>query len=247
MSELFVNDWGSGVPVVLVHGSLATGDEEWQAQKPLAELGFQLLAPDRRPYGRSPAAGGEDFLRDADDIVELMGDSAHIVGHSYGGLGAMFAAAQRPEATLSLTLLEPAAFGMSKLPPAARDLCARVREIWAQDLPDEPWLIRFLTAVGSDPDVLPPGFVTAALPLVPVVRQGRAPWTVDLPLSELAAAGFPKLVVSGAHNEGWDELCEVVATSIGARRAVAAGAGHEVQFAAPAVNDLMLALWRAVR
>ena len=82
------------------------GHEEWEAQRPLADEGFRLLVLDRRGYGRSPAAEGEDFLRDADDIAELMGDGAHLVGHSYGGLGALFAAARRPEATLSLTLLE---------------------------------------------------------------------------------------------------------------------------------------------
>ena len=84
---------------MLVHGSLATGAEEWEAQRPLAEEGFRLLVLDRRGYGQSPAAVGEDFLADADDIAELMGDGAHLVGHSYGGLGAMFAAARRPEAT----------------------------------------------------------------------------------------------------------------------------------------------------
>jgi hypothetical protein len=40
MSELFVESWGSGVPVVLVHGSLATGSDEWQAQRPLADVAF---------------------------------------------------------------------------------------------------------------------------------------------------------------------------------------------------------------
>ena len=101
MSDLFVDSWGAGTRVVLVHGSLATGAEEWQAQRPLADEGFRLLVPDRRGYGQSPAAEGEDFLRDGDDIADLMGDGAHLVGHSYGGLGAMFAAARRPDATLS--------------------------------------------------------------------------------------------------------------------------------------------------
>ena len=62
VSRLSVDCWGSGVPVVLVHGSLATGADEWQAQRPLAEEGFRLLVPDRRGYGRSPAGRGEDFL-----------------------------------------------------------------------------------------------------------------------------------------------------------------------------------------
>ena len=62
MSDLFVDFWGTGTPVVLVHGSLATGAEEWQAQRPLADEGFRLLVPDRRGYGKSPVAEGEDFL-----------------------------------------------------------------------------------------------------------------------------------------------------------------------------------------
>ena len=122
MSDLFVESWGRGTPVVLVHGSLATGPDEWQAQRPLADEGFRLVVFDRRGYGRSPAADGEDFLRDADDIAELMGDGAHLVGHSYGGLGVLFAAARRPDATRSLTLLEPGAFTLGQRHPAARAL-----------------------------------------------------------------------------------------------------------------------------
>jgi pimeloyl-ACP methyl ester carboxylesterase len=244
-SDLFLNIWGSGAPVVLIHGSLATGDDEWQAQKPLAEAGFQLIAPDRRGYGRSPSADGEDFLRDADDILDLMGDGAHLVGHSYGGVAALFAAARRPEATLSLTLLEAATFGLCGDRPAARTLSDVVREVWAEDLPDEDWVLRFLTTVGSDPDSLPPEILTAALPLVPVVRRGRPPWSAELPLAQMKAAKFPKLVVSGGHSTGFDELCDE-ALRIGAKQAVAAGAGHEVQFAADPLNGMLLALWRSV-
>jgi len=32
MTDLFVDTHGSGEDVVLVHGSLATGSEEWEAQ-----------------------------------------------------------------------------------------------------------------------------------------------------------------------------------------------------------------------
>jgi pimeloyl-ACP methyl ester carboxylesterase len=244
MSDLFVECWGAGTPVVLVHGSLATGAEEWQAQRPLADAGFRLVVPDRRGYGKSPAAPGEDFLRDAEDIGELMGERAHLVGHSYGCLGVLFAAARRPEATLSIALLEPATFALGHGDPAARALVDQVRSLWDQDLPDEEWLIRFLTAVGSDPDSLPPELVAAAVPLVPVVRHARPLWHGDLPLAELASAAFPKLVVSGGHSAGFDAICDDLAARIGASRAVAAGAGHELQFTGRAVNDLLLGLWR---
>jgi pimeloyl-ACP methyl ester carboxylesterase len=246
-TDIHVEAWGNGTPVVLAHGSLATAAEEWEVQRQLADEGFQLLAPDRRGYGRSPAAGGEDFLRDAIDIAALMGDGAHLVGHSYGGLGVLFAAARRPEATLSLTLLEPAAFALGQHHPAGRALIDKVRRTWDQDLPDEQWVIGFLKAVGSDPDEYPPDFLAAALPLVPVVRRGRPMWYPNLPLEELAAAPFPKLVVSGGHSAGFDAICDDLAERIGAPRTVVAGAGHEIQFAGTPINDTLLAHWRTIR
>ena len=54
----------------------------------------------------------------------MTGDGAHLVGHSYGGLGVLFAAARRPAATLSLTLLEPATFALGQADSAARSLVA---------------------------------------------------------------------------------------------------------------------------
>jgi pimeloyl-ACP methyl ester carboxylesterase len=241
---VYMESWGDGAPVVLVHGSLATGAEEWEAQGPLANEGFRLLVLDRRGYGRSPVAEGEDFLRDAEDIAEVMGDGAHLVGHSYGGLGVLFAAARHPEATRSLTVLEPGAFGLGQHEPAARALLGAVRGIWDQDLPDEEWVVGFLKAVGSDPDEFPPAFLAAALPLVPVVRRARPTWDAELPLAELAVAPFPKLVVSGGHSAGFEAICDDLAERIGASRELVAGAGHEVQFTGQPINEMLLALWR---
>ena len=246
MSDLFVHAWGAGTRVVLVHGSLATGADEWQAQRPLADDGFHLLAPDRRGYGQSPPAEGEDFLRDGDDIAGLMGNGAHLVGHSYGGLGVMVAAARRPDATLSLTLLEPGAFAFGQHHPAARALLDEVRRLWDQKLPDEDWVVRFLKAVGSDPDALSAELLDAAVPLVPVCRRGRPAWEPELPLTQLASAPFPKLVVSGGHSAGFDALCDDLAERIGASRTVIAGAGHEVQFTGRPLNEALQALWRGV-
>ena len=243
MSDLFVDSWGDGTPVVLVHGSLATGPDEWQAQRPLAQEGFRLLVPDRRGYGQSPHAQGEDFLRDAEDIAELMEDGAHLVGHSYGGLGVLFAAARRPDATRSLAVLEPAAFGLGQRSPAARTLVDEVRRLWQEDLPDPEWVVRFLRAVGSE-EALSPELLAAAVPFVPVFRRGRRIWEAELPFSELASARFPKLVVSGGHSAGFEAICDDLAERIGAARAVVEGAGHEIQLTGPPVNQALLGLWR---
>lgn len=244
MSDVFTETWGTGTPVVLAHGSLATGTEEWQAQQPLADEGHRLLVLDRRGYGNSPAADGEDFLRDADDIAAAMGDGAHVVAHSYGGLGAMFAAAQRPAATRSLALLEPPAFTMTS-DDRARDLVDDVRSIWDEDLPDKHWLERFLEAVGTDPATLPPEILDEAVPLVPLVRQSRPAWDREPPVTNLAAAPFPKLVVSGGHSSGFDAICDELAQQIHASRAVVEGAGHEIQFTGTPINDVLLNLWRS--
>jgi pimeloyl-ACP methyl ester carboxylesterase len=244
MSGLFVDVWGDGTPVVLVHGSLATGADEWQAQRPLADEGFRLLVLDRRGYGQSPTAHGEDFLRDGEDIAELMGDGAHLVGHSYGGIGALLAAARRPDATLSLTLLEPGTFGLGQRDPAARALVGEVRRLWNLDLPNAEWVLHFLKAVGSDSDALTPELIAAAEPLVPVLRRGRPMWESELPLGKLASAPFPKLVVSGGHSAGFDAICADLAERIGGSRAVIAGAGHEIQFTGRPLNEALLTLWR---
>lgn len=243
MSDVFVDAWGAGPDVVLVHGSLATGAEEWQAQAPLVDERYRLLVLDRRGYGNSPATEGEDFLRDAEDIAEVMGDAAHIVAHSYGGLGAMFAAARRPEATRSLTLLEPPAFTMASDDADARDLVDAVRGIWGDDVPDDEWLERFLDAVGTEPASLPSEILEEAVPLVPLVRRSRPAWEREPPVDELAAAPFPKLVVSGGHSAGFDAICDALAERIDGSRAEVPGAGHEIQFTGAPINDALLALW----
>jgi pimeloyl-ACP methyl ester carboxylesterase len=244
-SDLHVEVWGDGTPVVLVHGSLATGADEWSAQRVLADAGYRLIVPDRRGYGSSPAAPGEDFLVDADDLLELMSTGAHLVGHSYGGLVVMFAAARRPEATLSLTVLEPPAGSVADDDPAWRALEDGVRELWQRDLPDREWVVEFLETVGSDPAELPAELLDVAVEMVPVFRRGRPFYEADLPFAELAAATFPKLVVSGGHHAGFEAMCRALAQRIGAGHEVIAGAGHEIQFTGAPVNEALAKLWSA--
>lgn len=242
--ELDVERWGAGIPVVLVHGSLAVGTEEWDAQRPLAGRGFELTVFDRRGYGRNAGPAGEDFLVDADDICELLGDGSHIVGHSYGGLGAMIAAARRPDATLSLTLLEAPVVGLPGEPAAWRVVIDSVQAMWESASTDREWVERFLIAVGSDPSQFPPEFLDVAAAVTPVFRKGRPFQEAELPLAALAAARFPKLVVSGGHSEGFDAMCAQLAATIEATHVVVTGAGHEVQFVGEPLNSILADLWR---
>lgn len=76
-------------------------------------------------------------------------------------------------------------------------------------------------------------------------RPGPPPWEGDLPLEELASAGFPKLVVSGGPSVGFEAICDELGRRIDALRAVVEGTGHEIQFTGPPVNDLLLDRWRS--
>lgn len=97
--------------------------------------------------------------------------------------------------------------------------------------------------MGSKPAELPDDLLDAAVGLVPVFRRGRPFYEADLPIADLAAATFPKLIVSGGHHAGFEAMSDDLATRIGASRAVIAGAGHEIQFTGDPLNDALRALW----
>ncbi len=69
----------------------------------------------------------------------------------------------------------------------------------------------------------------------------RYPWLAEIPLDALAATPFPKLVVSGAHSEAFDAVCDVLQQRLGAERVVLAGAGHSVQRLGEPFNDALAA------
>jgi pimeloyl-ACP methyl ester carboxylesterase len=89
-ADIYVKDWGSGRPVVLLHGWPLTADS-WDDQAyALANAGYRVIAYDRRGFGRSgqPWAGYEyDTLSDdLADVLEATGATdATIVGFSMGG------------------------------------------------------------------------------------------------------------------------------------------------------------------
>ena len=71
--------------VLLVHGPMTWGTACFEAQRPLARH-YRLLVMDRRGFGESPDIDRSDYEVDAADVVESLGDGAHLVGHSYGGV-----------------------------------------------------------------------------------------------------------------------------------------------------------------
>jgi hypothetical protein len=66
----------------------------------------------------------------------------------------------------------------------------------------------------------------------------RYPWTARPPLDEIAA---PALVVSGAHSEAFDAVCDVLEARLHAQRAVLPGRAHSPQLRGAPFNDLLAA------
>jgi len=86
---------GAGVPVVLVHGAMDRNTSFAKVAELLAPR--PIVRYDRRGYGRSQAAGPGDLATHVDDLLVILGSRpAVLVGHSFGGLVALGAAAAAP-------------------------------------------------------------------------------------------------------------------------------------------------------
>lgn len=89
-TEIYYNDWGTGKPVVLIHGWPLSG-AMWEHQATfLASSGYRVIAYDRRGFGKSSQPfGGHEYDTLADDLAQLMEGlnltGATLVGFSMGG------------------------------------------------------------------------------------------------------------------------------------------------------------------
>ncbi|HKY88909.1 MAG TPA: alpha/beta hydrolase [Candidatus Limnocylindrales bacterium] len=258
-SDLHVERWGdAGDLVILVHGSFGWGSETFSAQRPLAER-YRLRLVDRRGFGASPARpGGVDFEPDAVDVAGLLDEPAHLVGHSYGGVVTLLAAARRPAAVRSLTVVEPPAFGVARGDPAVERFLERLRAVWPARAgqSEEGFRAAFGLALGRSG--------TAGRTLSDADRRAtrasmgeRDPGEAEIPFDALRARSFPTLVARGR----WDidpasaaiagaafaAVCRVLVERLAASEAIFAGAAHAPQLLGPPFNDRLDRFFRTGR
>jgi non-heme chloroperoxidase len=89
-TQIYYKDWGTGQPIVFSHGWPLSADD-WDGQMlHFGQLGYRVIAHDRRGHGRSDQTwDGNDMDTYADDLAVLFEKldlkDAIMVGHSTGG------------------------------------------------------------------------------------------------------------------------------------------------------------------
>jgi len=98
-TQIYYEEYGSGVPLLLLHGGFGSIHDFQQVIPELANH-FRVIAMDSPGHGRSEQADSLSFDLMANYCSELIDqlqlDSAYIIGYSDGGITGLLLAAHRP-------------------------------------------------------------------------------------------------------------------------------------------------------
>jgi len=88
--DFHVKDWGTGRPLVLIHGWPLSADSWDDIALPIANAGFRTIAYDRRGFGRSSQPwDGYNYDTLSDDLADVLStmqlSDVTLVGFSMGG------------------------------------------------------------------------------------------------------------------------------------------------------------------
>jgi pimeloyl-ACP methyl ester carboxylesterase len=123
--KIFIEDYGSGDPLVLVHGSWVD-HTEWPFIVPLLAPQFRVTIYDRRGHSRSerPLAQGSirEDVADLAAIIERAGAPAHVLGISMGASISLRLAAEQPALFRTLAAHEPPLLDLLRDDPATRPI-----------------------------------------------------------------------------------------------------------------------------
>ncbi|MGB9148998.1 MAG: alpha/beta hydrolase [Burkholderiales bacterium] len=132
---------GTGVPLLMIHGSGGGHDQGMAFAEPLAKRGIRLIAMSRFGYLRTPMPVDASPAAQADANVCLLDalgiQQAAVLGVSAGGPSAMQTAIRHPDRVLALALVVPLAYK----PGSAADSAAPMSP-WAQTV--------LMQLIGSD-------------------------------------------------------------------------------------------------
>lgn len=241
----------SGPRVVMIHGGAqgtrTPGERHFTTQLKLAEQGWRLVIPDRPGHGRSPDPGRpDDAEADGAWTADLLDDGAHLVGHSFGGCVALAAAARRPEAVRSLTLIEPGMQLLAMDDPRVRSLGVRMLATIYLTFSPAQRAKRFAELLhipdeirgGSDPEE----FKRMGQAIAKLKPPAKA--VLERELAVVRERAIPLLVVTGGWSPGFDAVGEAVAARGGGRHVIIPSPHHFPQLVSEAFNSELITLMR---
>ena len=173
---LFHREYGSGFPLVILHGLFGAGSD-WRTVAQKLSPRFRVICPDLRNHGNSPHDPFMDFTTMAQDVLETMdrlsAAGAHLLGHSLGGKVALTAMTLRPGRFGAVVLADMV---HRRLPPMHTGL---LETLAACDPARFPNRIRFHQALApAIPDEAVRTFLLKSLRQRP---EGGLAWKFNLP------------------------------------------------------------------
>ena len=119
--QLFSRKFGSGHPVVVLHGLFGMSDNWVSIAKELGNHGFAVHLVDLRNHGRSSYTESHTYQEMCEDVLEYFkGENisrASLIGHSMGGKLAMYFGLLYPERLTDLTVIDIAPSDYSRHNP----------------------------------------------------------------------------------------------------------------------------------
>jgi len=194
---------GDGRTVVIVNGALSTGADAGPLAEAMAEAGLRAVTWDRRARGASGDRAGstpDDEVADLAAVIEAVGGTDAVLGHSSGAVLALYAAS-RGVSTGALFLSEPPMdFDGGRV---GDDLADRLQQLVDAGSPEEAVATFQLDAVGLPREMVEAGRVNGMLDaLAPLgqstVYDARLTGRVQRPGAELLSPGVRVTVLRGA-------------------------------------------------
>jgi len=107
--KLFCRQFGSGPPMVILHGLFGISDNWVSIARKLGEQ-HTVYVPDLRNHGQSPHSRVFDFAVLEDDLLEMTEEysleNLVLMGHSLGGKTAMYFALHHPQSIKKLIIVD---------------------------------------------------------------------------------------------------------------------------------------------
>jgi len=108
--KLAFREFGTGQPLIILHGLFGQSDNWNSLAKQFAEKGFRVFTIDQRNHGLSPHSNVWNYEVMADDLKEFIDEhdlkDPVLLGHSMGGKTVMFFEAKYPNVTDKIIIVD---------------------------------------------------------------------------------------------------------------------------------------------